>query len=145
MGEPELDVSVPSLGASWFWNAGYDGGVWDIGVVDTGVDEDHPDLSGHDFYGYSVTSGDSHGTHVAEIVVSTNSTYRGVAYGADAIVSAQAGSMSDAYTAFDWILFSATDDADVANHSWGYGTASSDDTAFSQFFDGLVDNYGVVA
>jgi len=136
----ELDTSVSTLGTSAFWNSGFDGGVWDFGIVDvSGVDRNHPALSSHDFYG-DTGCGD-HATHIAGIVASTNSTYRGVAYGCDAIVTKKITDWSNVDDAFIWILDTSSDDADIANMSLGFDPASSDDDSFSQMFDGLVDNY----
>ena len=75
-----LDVSVPAISAYGWWDSGYDGGVWDIGIVDTGVDDTHPALDDHPFLEESFVDGedtddyDGHGTHIAGIVASTDDT-----------------------------------------------------------------------
>jgi serine protease AprX len=145
-GAPELDVSVPTIlkttnrAAAPFLSAGFDGGIWDFGLCDTGVDGSHPALSAHPFYGESITSGDSHGTHVAGIVGSQDATYIGVACGHEAIVSRICGpNSSGAMVDFDWMINSSPRDADVGNLSWGFGDVATDDTPFSRFFDALVD------
>jgi serine protease AprX len=169
-----LNASVPSTYASTWWSAGYDGGVWDVGIVDSGVDNTHPALSSHSFYenrclatadalnpgsmpGNDPTVDDvnGHGTHVAGIVASTNSTYSGVAYGLDGVLSLKAGfdldgsdggfaSMywSDSMACVDWGINTASDDADTLNLSYG-GSTSSDDTSFARFWDAVVDDLGV--
>ena len=43
----ELDVSVPTMGSSRFWNAGFTGGVYDVGIMDDPPDVTHPALSSH--------------------------------------------------------------------------------------------------
>jgi subtilisin family serine protease len=69
-----LDESVPQIGAPAAWAAGYTGEGVTVGVVDTGVDQTHPDLAGREqaeanFGGSSDTvDRDGHGTHVASTV-----------------------------------------------------------------------------
>ena len=43
-----LDVSVPTIRASWFWDNGYAGGTsaFDPGVLDSGLDNTHPAFDG---------------------------------------------------------------------------------------------------
>ena len=169
-----LNASVPSTYASTWWTAGYDGGIWDVGIVDSGVDDTHPALSSQSFYenrclatadalnpvsmpGNDPTEDDvnGHGTHVAGIVASTNSTYRGVAYGLDKVLNLKAGfdlngsdggfaSMywTDSMACVDWGINTAVDDADTLNLSYG-GSTSSDDTSFARFWDAVVDEMGV--
>jgi len=98
-----LDQSVPQIQADHVWNISVNGvpinGSGEtVCVVDTGIDYTHPALGGCTntsflagncskvLAGYDLADDDSdpidsnsHGTHVAGIVASTNSTYRGVA------------------------------------------------------------------
>ncbi|MBE8518930.1 S8 family serine peptidase [Amycolatopsis sp. H6(2020)] len=87
---PALDVSVPQIGGPAAWQAGYTGRGVTVGVLDTGVAADHPDLAGkvveaRDFTGTRPDAGDDlgHGTHVAGIIAGTGAAsggrYRGVA------------------------------------------------------------------
>ncbi|MFQ6608893.1 MAG: S8 family serine peptidase [Fidelibacterota bacterium] len=137
----------------------YTGSAFDIGIVDTAVDSLHPALQDHMFYrkhfhldidpsdpGWSTGR---HGTHVAGIVASNDLSYRGIAYGVDAIINGNIWSESGHYpesnamAAFDWAvsLQEIVEDAEVVNLSWGYGPAENEDTGFSRFFDAWADNF----
>ncbi|AXG82963.1 S8 family peptidase [Streptomyces paludis] len=90
-----LDKSVPQIGAPTAWGAGYDGTGVKIAVLDTGVDQTHPDLKGveiaqKDFSDSGNTTDHfGHGTHVASIAAGSGAKsggkYKGVAPGAKII------------------------------------------------------------
>jgi subtilisin family serine protease len=69
-----LDESVPRIGAPAAWAAGYTGAGVTVGVVDSGVDQTHPDLAGREQaernFGESPDNVDriGHGTHVGSTV-----------------------------------------------------------------------------
>jgi subtilisin family serine protease len=84
-----LDVSVPLIGAPQVWSAGFTGKGVKVGIVDTGIDPNHPDFAGRilqmkDFTGEGAADNNGHGSHVAGTIGGTgaasNGKYRGVAY-----------------------------------------------------------------
>jgi hypothetical protein len=83
-----LDRTVPQIGARTAWQAGLTGEGVTVAVIDTGVDQTHPDLAGQEVaernFSESPDSVDriGHGTHVASTIVGTGTPYRGVAPGA---------------------------------------------------------------
>jgi hypothetical protein len=83
-----LDQTVPQIGAPAAWQAGFTGAGVLVAVIDTGVDESHPDLAGQEVgernFGSSPDNVDriGHGTHVASTIAGTGPKYHGVAAGA---------------------------------------------------------------
>lgn len=161
-----MDVSPYAIFADDWWGGGYTGGTWDLAVVDTGIDGSHPALT-VDFAGVFHAAGrfdpcyvdntgtvddlHGHGTHIAGTVTGTDTAYRGVAYGMDALINAKAGWLcsngnsgmywSDAMSAVDWAI--QTGGADVVSFSFG-GSPGAGDTAMARFFDAVTDDLGVV-
>ncbi|WBB63548.1 S8 family serine peptidase [Streptomyces sp. WMMC500] len=129
-----LDTSVPQIGAPAAWEAGYDGSGVKIAVLDTGVDETHPDLAGQVVASENFSSAADdedrrgHGTHVASIAAGTGAAspggdgaFTGVAPGArllsgKVLNDEGAGSESGILAGFEWAV---EQDADIVNLSLG--------------------------
>ena len=116
-----LSGSVPIMNADDTWNVvvnsyNITGEGQTVCVVDTGIDYNHTALSSRYISGYDFYNNDSnpmddqgHGTHVAGIVASTDSTYHGVAPGAKIAavkVCSSGGSCPDAdvLAGMDWCI-----------------------------------------
>ena len=93
-----LNESVPLIGGPEVWSSGYTGEGITIAILDTGIDDTHPDLDDLDDnpgttdpkvldevnFSDDLTAddGNGHGTHCASIAAGTGETYTGVAPGA---------------------------------------------------------------
>ncbi|MFF9753775.1 S8 family serine peptidase [Streptomyces sp. NPDC014344] len=90
--QADLDQSVARTGAPTAWGAGFDGTGVKVAVLDTGVDQTHPDLAGQEIAERNFSDAEDsvdrvgHGTHVASTVAGTGARsqgrYKGVAPGA---------------------------------------------------------------
>lgn len=145
-GAPDLDDQDDSLGlVNGFWADAIDGGIWDAGVLDSGVQQDHPAFGNVTFLSnMGNTDTQSHGTQVAGIIASGNATFRGLAFDIDQILVASASGNSGSMTGADWMVNGTTDDAEVINLSWGYGNPTVDYDSFDRFWDALVDDNSVL-
>lgn len=149
-----LDMSVPLLGAPQVWNNGFTGKGVVVGIVDTGIDQTHPDVTGRvkafkDFTGEGEIDNNGHGTHVAGIVGGTGAAsqgkYRGVAYECDYVIAkvlkgSGGGLMSDVIAGLE---FCVDQQVQVINLSLGGGSANDGTDALSVACDSAVD-LGVV-
>ncbi|NKE56605.1 S8 family serine peptidase [Lentzea sp. PSKA42] len=126
--KPSLDRSVAQIGAPAAHQRGVTGKGIKVAIVDTGVDEKHPDLVGQQIAEKNFTTDPDntdkvgHGTHVGSTVASHDSKYGGVAPGAqllDAKVCIEFGCQES------WILdgmrWAAEQGAQVVNMSLGGG------------------------
>jgi subtilisin family serine protease len=151
---PTLDTSAPQIGAPTAWRAGLTGAGVTVGILDTGVRADHPDLAGkvlaaRDFTGTSPDASDDigHGTHVAGIIAGTGAAsggrYRGIAPDATLVsgkVCAGFGCPDSAVIAgMEWIAPQAR----VVNLSLG-GDASDGTDPLSLAVNSLSARYGTL-
>jgi len=128
-----LDHSVPQIGAPAAWDAGFTGEGIKVAVLDTGVDQTHPDLADREVAEQNFSEAPDnvdnfgHGTHVASIIAGTGAKgggkYRGVAWGASILDGKVLdddgfGSESGIIAGMQW---AAEQGADIANLSLGGG------------------------
>ncbi|SDF78130.1 Serine protease, subtilisin family [Lentzea fradiae] len=134
-----LDRSVPQINAPAAYEAGFTGKGTTVAVLDTGVDNSHPDLADREIgernFSTSPDNGDhhGHGTHVASTIAGTGAKsggkYRGVAPDArilDVKVLSDNGSGQDSsiIAGMEW---AAEQGAQVVNMSLGgYDTPEID-------------------
>jgi len=123
--QPLLNDSVPLLHVPPLHVAGLSGAGVRIAIVDTGIDDAHPDLrdriaAHQDFSGAGLRDDVGHGTHVAGIAAGTGSVYRGVAPGALLVIakalSAAGGTEDAVLAAMSW---ASRQDVQVMNLSLG--------------------------
>jgi len=148
--EYELNVSSPSISAQTWHNhpiCGGSIGLYDAGLVDTGIQENHPAFASVNFYtdAGSPTDSDGHGTHVAGIMASANATYEGIAPCLDAMVWGLAGNQATTMSRMHTLASGLGQAPEVINHSLGYGTASSSDyNTNDTFYDAFIQNYDIM-
>ncbi|WP_406295986.1 S8 family serine peptidase [Streptomyces sp. NBC_00624] len=151
-----LADSVPQIGAPEAWAAGYDGSGVKVAVLDTGVDQTHPDLAGRVDEARNFTDADDavdhhgHGTHVASTVAGSGAASggknKGVAPGAELLVGKvlnDQGSGSDSWVlaGMDWAAHSG---AKVVSMSLGTSAASDGTDPLSEAVDQLTADTGTL-
>jgi subtilisin family serine protease len=113
-----LDYSVPHIHVPRVWQCGINGLGVKIAIVDTGIDQAHPDFDGrilntYDNTGQTVQDGLGHGTHCASIAagsgVASQGLYQGVAPGASLLIAKVlrndgSGMMSDVMDGVEWAV-----------------------------------------
>ncbi|WP_250792821.1 S8 family serine peptidase [Micromonospora phytophila] len=152
--QPTLDVSVPLTGAPQAWQAGWTGTGVKVGVIDTGVDQTHPDLAGQVAAAENFTADPDaldrvgHGTHVASTIAgsaaASQGRHKGVAPGASlysAKVCVQEGCPESAILA--GMTWAAERGVKVANMSLGGQDGPEIDPIEAALVD-LTRRYGVL-
>lgn len=152
-----LNSSAPAINVPQVWNeAGLKGDGIRIAIVDTGLDDSHPDFAGRvmaaeSFVGGNTDDENGHGTHVAGVISGSGSqsggNYTGVApaahlYIAKALRADGSGSMSSVMAGIEWAVLEQQ--AQIINLSLG-GRGPCDGTdALSVLCDEAVRQAGVV-
>ncbi|MBN1995123.1 MAG: S8 family serine peptidase [Anaerolineae bacterium] len=151
-----LNTSVSRIQAPQVWAAGFKGEGIKVAVIDTGIDETHPDFAGRimatkNFVGNSARDDNGHGTHVAGTIAGdgrkSNGKYVGVApkahlYIAKVLDAYGGGSMSGVMAGIEWAVLEQQ--VQIINLSLG-GTSTCDGTdALSVLCDEAVLQAGVV-
>ena len=151
-----LNTSVPKIEVPKVWEVGLKGEGIKIAVVDTGIDDTHPDFAGRivatkSFVGDSARDDNGHGTHVAGITAGSgakaNGKYVGVApaaslYVAKVLRADGGGSMSGVMAGIEWAVLEQQ--VQIINLSLG-GSGPCDGTdALSTLCDEAVQQAGVV-
>jgi len=130
----QLPWGVDRIDAEWAWSTTRGAGI-KVAVIDTGIDQDHPDLVGNIAGGVNfVRKGrvvdpnawdddNGHGTHVAGIIAAADNTIGvvGVApsaflYGVKVLNKAGSGYTSDIIAGIEWAVANGVD---IANMSLG--------------------------
>jgi subtilisin len=123
---------VEYIGGRYTLADGYDGAGIKVGIIDTGIDYNHPELSAVYSGGWDFVNGDNdpmddhlHGTHVAGTIaaqadgVGVVGLAPGVEiYSIKGFDAAGSGQTSDLIACVDW---TTTNGMDVVNNSWGGG------------------------
>ncbi len=145
-----LDVSVPLIAAPSVWQAGITGNGIKVGIVDTGIDPNHPDFAGRivqmkDFTGQGPNDNHGHGSHVAGIVggsgAASGGKYKGVApecvyYTAKVLRGDGSGNTSDVMAGVEWVVQQGVQ---VINLSLGSDGACDGTDALSVTCDAAMD------
>jgi subtilisin family serine protease len=151
-----LDRNLTQVGAPAAWDAGLSGAGVSVAVLDTGVDDTHPDLAGRIVAEENFTDSpvaddrNGHGTHVASLVAGTGAAAagarRGVAFGATVLSGKVLGDGGTGQ--FSWIIagmeWAAASGVRVVNLSLGSDSASTGLDPLSLAVNELTESTGVL-
>ncbi|MBX3385823.1 MAG: S8 family serine peptidase [Phycisphaeraceae bacterium] len=143
-GEPELSVTLPSLGVTPWHSAGFEGGVWDAAALDTGIQANHPAFApgGLTFLlasGVGVTDSNGHGTSVTGIMTSRDATRKGIAPAISHFLVGLAGGNNTRLHGH-WMIAQAPEKAEVINISFSLGSTTNDYHDVERWFDALINS-----
>jgi subtilisin family serine protease len=138
--QPNLDISARAINADNFWDRGITGSSIKMAVVeDDGIHYAHPNLADGTYCNSTTPNVGHHATQVAGIIASTNLTYRGIAYGAPAVLSGNTLNYTEGAITqcTDWAI---NQGARIINYSFSYTDDSKGQTAADGYMYAL-DTY----
>ncbi len=149
-GEDAMNSMNTSMGTDQFWINGYDGGVWDVGIIDSGIEAHYAladqNITTSHYVDTLPGSTPAHGLASTCIVASTASESQGMAYGLDEIMVGYNGDPYYIFRDLDWMLTGVADDPEAINLSRSLGYLVNQPEIWSgtaRFLDAVVDNFHV--
>lgn len=122
----ELDVSVPAIDAGTVWTRGFNGLGITVAVIESGgIYYGHDNLADGRYCHPGSPNIGFHPSGVAGVIASTHGIYRGVAFGAPAILSGNAGDLlqdANAIVCTEWAMDQG---ARLINYSFGVDSTSA--------------------
>jgi len=151
VGGPEMNISVPTIGAPTVWARGFTGAGCKVAVVEgDAIWFGHAAIPDGAFYQTPTGAAgyDDHATTCGGIIASTDPTYKGVAYGIDGstasprLLSANSGSYTDSamIAATEWALMQG---AHITTHSY-YLYIDGVPHTIDYYFDHVIYHHGRV-
>jgi subtilisin family serine protease len=152
---PALDASLSQINAPAAWKRGLDGFGVKVAIVDSGIDPEHPALTGKvtaaaDFTGEGKQDDLGHGTHVASLVAGNGAgadgARQGVAPGVEVISSKVLNAADDAYdsTIIAGMEWAVSQQADLVNVSLGRRAAPAGPDLLAESVDRLTARSGTL-
>lgn len=153
--EANLEQSIPQIGANTVWESGFTGKGVKVAVLDSGIDSNHPDLSGQIEEAKSFVPGETvddkhgHGTHVASTVLGTGAASEGKNKGVAPEARLLVGKvLSDSGYGLDsWIIDGmewASDNAKIVSMSLGSSEPSDGTDPMAQAVNRLSEDKGTL-
>jgi subtilisin family serine protease len=153
--EANLEQSIPQIGANTVWESGFTGKGVKVAVLDSGIDPNHPDLSGQIEEAKSFVPGETvddkhgHGTHVASTVLGTGAASEGKNKGVAPEARLLVGKvLNDGGSGLDsWIIDGmewASDNAKIVSMSLGSSEPSDGTDPMAQAVNRLSEDKGTL-